>query len=585
MSAPFANPARIALAMSLGVLLSSCGGGGNSGGAPPPVPGPPPVNRSPVVGLPNANQQAIRLHAFNYDVSQNGRTFTDPDGDALRYEIKLPDPPHGLRIEGTHVIGVPEEVGFVAVTVTVSDPAGQTQSNQFHIIVAPNATPFVRSAPDDVIVAVNENINLDASMGGATFGDTDGDSLNYSVRLRGAPGLVVNGTRVEGRLTSVGVVEVTVTARDAYDGVLDDVFMIAAPAPTPGAPSLPATSLVYQDELLPLPFVFRMSSESQVPLFDRQTFGNRTTNAGATLGRVLFYDKRLSITNTIACASCHQQSHGFASSEAFNTGVLGIPLKRNSMALANARYNIQHSWFSDMRAAALQDVAQQAMQNSEEMGSTLAMTAAKVQATPFYAPLFEAAFGTPEVTGTRVLLALEQFVQALISYRSKFDRACSSMTNEPIDCGLVLDAQEMRGLAIFRGAGNQRCDACHGLPAGANVWQANNGIDVMVTDPGTTIPALQRDGSQGVFRPAALRNIALTAPYMHDGRFATLREVIDHYDHGVQDSPNLDSLLRSNGAPIRMNLSDADEDALEAFLRTLTDEEMIADPRFADPFQ
>jgi cytochrome c peroxidase len=224
------------------------------------------------------------------------------------------------------------------------------------------------------------------------------------------------------------------------------------------------------------------------------------------------------------------------------------------------------------------------MQNPEEMGSTLSLTTAKVQATPFYGPLFQAAFGTPEVTGTRVLLALEQYVQSLISYRSKFDRACNSMTNEPIDCGLVLDAQEMRGLEIFRGLGNQNCEMCHGLPAAANVWQANNGIDDVVTDPGTTIPALQRDGSLGVFRPAALRNIALTAPYMHDGRFATLREVIDHYDHGIKDSPNLDALLRRNGAPLRLNLIDADKDALEAFLRTLTDEEMIADPRFADPF-
>jgi len=584
MSARFLNPVRIVLALSLAVMLTSCGGGGSSGGAPPPpAPSPPPVNHSPVVALPNANQPAIHLHAFDYDVSQNGRTFTDPDGDALRYDVQI-NPSRGLRVEGTRVVGIPEEVGFAVVTVTVSDALGWTENNQFNIIVAPNATPYVRQAPGDVIVAVNENIDLDAASNGATFGDTDGDSLTYGVSLRGAQGLSVNGTRVTGRLTTIGAVEVKVTANDAYGGALDDIFMIAAPAPAPGAPALPTTSFVYQDEMLPLPFVYRMSSESQSPLFDRQAFGNRTTDAGATLGRVLFHDKRLSITNTIACASCHQQSHGFASPVAFNTGVLGIPLKRNAMALANARYNIQNSWFSDMRVSSLHEVAQQAMQNPEEMGSTLSLTTAKVQATPFYGALFQAAFGTPEVTGTRVLLALEQYVQALISYRSKFDRACSSMTNDPIDCGLVLDAQEMRGREIFRGGGNQMCEICHGLPAAANVWQANNGIDDVVTDPGTTIPGLQRDGSLGVFRPAALRNIALTAPYMHDGRFATLREVIDHYDHGIKDSPNLDALLRRNGAPLRMDLSEADKDALEAFLRTLTDEEMIADPRFADPF-
>ena len=547
-----------------------------------------------MLALPNPNQAGIHLHAFDYDVSQIGRTFVDPDGDPLRYEIKLghtynpeadPDPPRGLRVQGTRVIGAPEEAGLFVVTVTVSDPAGLTERNQFNLLIAPNARPAVARAPDDVIVAVNENINVDASMSGATFRDADGDPLSYAVRLRGAPGLVVNGTRVEGRLAAVGAVEVTVTASDAFGGTFDDIFLIAAPAPLPGSPTLPATNLVYQDEQLPLPYVFRLSSQSRLPLFDQQRDGNRTTDEGATLGRVLFHDKRLSITNTVACASCHHQSHGFASPEAFNTGVLGIPLRRNSMGLANARYNIQHSWFSDMRATSIEEVARIAMENSEEMGSSLSMTTAKVQAASFYAPLFQAAFGAPEITGPRVLAAIEQYVQSLISYRSKFDRACSSMTNDPLDCSLVLSAQEMRGLDIFRGAGNQHCDSCHGLPGAANIWQANNGLDAVVTDPGTTRPAMQRDGSEGVFRPASLRNVALTAPYMHDGRFATLREVIDHYDHGVQDSVNLDPFLRSNGAPIRMNLSDADKDALEAFLRTLTDDDMISDPRFADPFQ
>jgi cytochrome c peroxidase len=104
-------------------------------------------------------------------------------------------------------------------------------------------------------------------------------------------------------------------------------------------------------------------------------------------------------------------------------------------------------------------------------------------------------------------------------------------------------------------------------------------------DPGTTVPALQRDGSVGVFRAASLRNIALTAPYMHDGRFAALRDVIDHYDHGIVDSTNLDALLRdSSGAVRHMNLSEQDKQALEAFLNTYTDSAMLSDPKFKDPF-
>lgn len=159
------------------------------------------------------------------------------------------------------------------------------------------------------------------------------------------------------------------------------------------------------------------------------------------------------------------------------------------------------------------------------------------------------------------------------------------MINGPTDPSLILNAQELRGLDIFNGAGGIPCSLCHEPHAATNVWQANNGLDPVPLDPGTTVPALQRDGSVGVFRAAALRNIELTAPYMHDGRFATLREVIDHYDHGIVASPNLDSILKDvTGAPRRMNLSDADKAALEAFLDTFTDAPMLADPKFMDPF-
>jgi cytochrome c peroxidase len=139
----------------------------------------------------------------------------------------------------------------------------------------------------------------------------------------------------------------------------------------------------------------------------------------------------------------------------------------------------------------------------------------------------------------------------------------------------------MRGLQIYE----DHCQICHELHANTNVWQANNGLDVVPTDPGTQNPALQRNGSVGVFRAASLRNIAQTSPYMHDGRFTTLREVIDHYDHDVKDSPNLDAILRdSTGAVIRLNLSESDKNALEAFLNTLTDDALLNDPKFSDPF-
>jgi cytochrome c peroxidase len=145
----------------------------------------------------------------------------------------------------------------------------------------------------------------------------------------------------------------------------------------------------------------------------------------------------------------------------------------------------------------------------------------------------------------------------------------------------------MRGFQIYNDDGRRRCDLCHEFRGAANEWPANNGLDLAPADPGVQHIALKQNSSTGVFRTAALRNIAVTGPYMHDGRFATLREVIDHYDHGVQDTPDLDALLReglTTGLPKRLNLSEEDKDALEAFLHTMTDDEFLTDPKFSDPF-
>lgn len=440
-----------------------------------------------------------------------------------------------------------------------------------------NHAPIARVTRDDRRVSAGASFSLDATLGYTRLGDPDGDPLSYQVSVRGGPGVAVAGTQVSGALAAGRAVEVTVLGRDPYGASVAAVFVIAAPAAAPGAPALPATPYIYADESLPLPDDFKSSSVDRVPLWDTQPTGNRTTDAGAALGRVLFHDKRLSITRTVACATCHQREHGFASPERFNTGAIGVPLTRNAMALANARYNTHAAWFQDTRAPSIQEVARQALTRPDEMGNTLPAIETELQATSFYAPLFAAAFGTPEITGERVLRALEQYVQALISYRSVYDHACDSVGGVAKDCAAGLTAQEERGRQIFTDSATHfACAHCHSLPSGANVWLANNGLDAQFTDPGL---------GNGRFRPAALRNIALSAPYMHDGRFATLREVIDHYDHGVRASADLDSLLRdASGAPVRLDLSEQDKLALEAFLHTLTDAAMLADPRFADPF-
>jgi cytochrome c peroxidase len=582
--------------MLVAALLAACGGGGgtSSGGSPSPSPTPlPPAaqQHAPELVHANAIQSAVIWHEFRYDPTQGGTTFFDADADELTYEIRLghvwapyddPDPPPGMRVEGNLVVGTPEELENIVVNITARDPSGNTAHDEFWIRVNPNGSPVVVQRNDDIILTVGEAIAVDASQSGRTFADPEGDRLTYDVSLRGAPrGLAISGTQVSGQIDSIGLVEVTIRAMDPFGGEGSDTFLVAAPATEPGTPTLPDPSYVYSDAGLSaeLPYMYRDSTDDTV------LDNNRTTDAGATLGRVLFYDRRLSITNTVACSTCHLQSHGFATPERFPTGALGVPLKRNAMALGNVRYNAQRSWFSDMRVHRLEELALQPIENAEELGSSLALAETKLRGTPFYASLFEAAFGSPDITRERIGLALGQFLQSLMTYRSRHDLAFNPMENEPYDPTPVLTAQELRGFRIFDDNPRTRCNSCHDLRLGTNVWQANNGIDLVPTDPGTLDPAMQRDGSVGVFRAASLRNIAVTAPYMHDGRFATLRDVIDHYDHGIQDSPNLDGILHSlAGGPVRMNLTEDEKDDLEAFFRAMTDDAFLTDQKFSSPF-
>jgi cytochrome c peroxidase len=548
-----------------------------------------------VLNNPIQNQHAVYLHPFRFDVSQGGTTFSDPYGTGLTYQIAIghtysptndPNPPAGLHVEGTVISGAPSEVTTAVVTVTVTDQAGQSASNEFNIIVQPNTAPIVAQSNDGVLINVGQSFNYDTIKSGAVFSDADGDPLTYTVTLRGSTqGISVTGTHVSGSFAAPGIIEVTVTASDAYGGSVSDVFAVSAPAAAPGRPTLPTQLYAYADSELTLPYVFQQSSQIQIPLWDSQPSNNRTTDAGATLGRVLFYDKRLSSTNLASCATCHQHDYAFTSPTPFAAGPLGVPTARNVMALANVRYNINNAWFSDLRINSLHDLSLQPIQNPAELGMSLRLLVPKLAATDYYPSLFQAAFGSPEITADKIGLALEQYLQALISYRSRADQALNAFDNSPADPSQTYSAQEMRGLAIFNGAGGIGCTGCHEQAAATNVWQANNGLDQVPADPGTTVPAFQRDGSVGVFRAASLRNIALTAPYMHDGRFATLRDVIDHYDHGIVDSKDLDAQLRdSTGAVRRMNLSEEDKQALEAFLDTYTDSAMLSDPKFKDPF-
>jgi cytochrome c peroxidase len=308
----------------------------------------------------------------------------------------------------------------------------------------------------------------------------------------------------------------------------------------------------------------------------------RITDDGATLGRVLFYDTRLSINNSISCASCHHQSAAFADPAQFSKGFGGKITPRNSMAIVNSALNSNLFW--DSRAKSVSHLALQPVQNHIEMGmESMEVLEKKLAATTFYPELFAKAYKTQDIKAEKIAEALAQFVCSIASKDSKFDQGMSTKFAN-------FNALEKMGMEIFNGE-KAKCGSCH---SGANFAAADDPMmggeysapEVAGTAViGLELQAKDKGKDNGSFRIPSLRNIALTGPYMHDGRFKTLDEVIEHYNSGIQNHPQLDKKLRSgNGGPLRMNLNALEKKALIAFLHTLSDEKMTVDERFSNPF-
>jgi cytochrome c peroxidase len=517
-------------------------------------------------------QVAIIGSAFHFDVHECFDAFADPDGDPLSFRMEVLGSMPGLVVAGMTISGVPTETSSATVVITADDSRGGTVTNAFYISMRVNSPPNVANPTGVQIYAAGTPVDYDPSQGGTTFADFDGHALHYAVHLSDAPaGFQVEDGRVSGTFAGPGFVRGVIRAEDDFGGVAEEVFRLVVPHPISATPTLPATSYVYDDLQLPLPYLFRISRGQIVPLPDTTPPDNPTTNAGATLGRVLFYDQRLSVANTHACGSCHRQANGFTIPERFGTGVFGERTRRNPMGLSNVRYSWHNMFFSDLRTSTLETLALQPIQDPVELASPLPVVISKLAATDFYPPLFTAAFGSPEVTPERVAKALAQFLRSILSYQSKFDQAYHGMEVDSPPHPEVLTDLERRGEQLFR---DSECIECHGTDATMSD-PLNNGLDEVSADPGALA---------GQFRAGSLRNIALTAPYMHDGRFATLREVIDHYSTGIQKTGNLHWRLRDGEEPRRFNFSEEDKVALEAFLNTLTDTSVLQDPKFADPF-
>jgi cytochrome c peroxidase len=314
---------------------------------------------------------------------------------------------------------------------------------------------------------------------------------------------------------------------------------------------------------------------------------NPTTDWGATLGRVIFYDKNVSISKTISCASCHAQANAFADVLTLSKGFAGGNTGRNSMGLTNARYYPNGRFFWDERAATLEIQTLMPIQDHVEMGMHLDTLTNRFRALSYYPALFTNAFGDAAINSDRISKALSQFIRSIISYESKYDagRASLPVNAPPPTFNFTnFSAQENRGMQLFFSQ-QLACAACHGSETFTAPVAKNNGLDLATTDRG--LGAVNNNVlDDGKFKVPSLRNVELTAPFMHDGRFATLEQVVDHYSSGVKAHPNLDPILKTpGGAPRTPNLGAADKAALVAFLKTLTDTKMTTDIKYSNPFK
>ncbi len=311
------------------------------------------------------------------------------------------------------------------------------------------------------------------------------------------------------------------------------------------------------------PYRFTMSAAFPVPDLPRD---NPLIEERVALGKALFNETALSRDGSLSCASCHQESTAYSDPRRYSLGVRGQEGTRNAMPLTNLAWKTSFFW--DGRAPSLRAQALMPIQDHTEMDESLDHVQAKLAAEPSYRERFTSAFGSPEVTAEKVGLALEQYLLTLTSFDSKFDRALRGK--------VTLNNDEKRGFELFMTEYDPRtrqlgadCFHCHGGPLFSDHQFHNNGLAVEHEDEGR-FRVTARPGDRGKFSTPSLRNIARSAPYMHDGRFATLEEVVAHYSTGIHRSPTLDPNLAKHPDG-GLNLSSEDQRAMVAFLKTLSD--------------
>ena len=298
---------------------------------------------------------------------------------------------------------------------------------------------------------------------------------------------------------------------------------------------------------------------------------NPSTNEGVALGRRLFYEKALSNDFSMSCATCHRQEDAFSDRRTFSVGTNGTLGRRQAMAIVNLAWD--GSFFWDGRSSSLEAQAFKPVVDHAEMRNAWPTVVSRLQADPTYPRQFERAFGTSLIDSVNVVRAIAQFERSLISLGSRFDRF------RYLGETTALSEPEQRGMLLFmRGA---HCVDCHHEPMMADHSLRNNGLDLTFTDQGAA-EATGNPAHAGRFKVPTLRNIEFSAPYMHDGRFNTLEEVVDFYADDVQlNSPGLDNHMLPWIAG-QVQLSAEDRSDLVAFLKALSDSDFLTNPAFSD---
>jgi len=355
--------------------------------------------------------------------------------------------------------------------------------------------------------------------------------------------------------------------------------------------------------------------------FNNEPENNQVNDHSATLGRVLFYDTRLSINNKVACAGCHFQQNAFSDVKALSTGFEGKTTSRNSLPIFNSKF--MNTFFWDSEVNRLEDQVSMPVKDHIEMGLEDAdHLIDKLQKAEIYDALFEDAYGTSEITMEKIQKSMAQFIRSIVSTSSKYDLAYQNNFADFTDL-------ERKGLGLYFRA---QCNNCHNLEndfdallksfdrdelvnsgfgfsgsfssivsATGNDFlsfeQANIGLEKNYEDKGVgAITGNPED--DGKFKIPSIRNVMLTAPYMHDGRYGTMDEVLEHYNDGLINHKNLDSRLKigfnayydismggNQGDAMKFNFSEEDKQALKAFFNTLTDHSLISDPKYSNPFK